>query len=144
MRARDIFVEAREARRRIDDLEERSLIMHERIGMQGRAMETVYTQTLDPMRKVDDLIDWELEEYDAIMAASASAIEDAEDLLRGMRVMGYADAAAALRMYYVDAMGIQDVCRRVGHGQDVVRLMLETALSFIDEQGIARVKEAGR
>lgn len=129
---------------RIDDLEERSLIMHERIGMQGRAMEAVFSQTLDPMRKVDDLIDWELEEYDAIMAASMSAIEDAEWLLRGLTKMGYTDAATALRLYYVDAMDIRMVCERVGHSQRVVQLMLDTALSFIDEQGMAKVKEAGR
>lgn len=144
MRARDIFSEAREARMRIDALEERAMLMHERIGLQGRAMESVFTQTLDPMRKVDDLIDWEMEEYDAIMVASKAAIEDAEWLLRGLSKMGYKDASTALRLYYVDAMDLSEVCVRVGHGQEVVQLMLDTALSFIDEQGIAKVKEAGR
>lgn len=120
------------------------MLMRERIGMQGRAMESVFTQTLDPMRKVDDLIDWEVEEYDAIMAASQAAIEDAEWLLRGLAKMGYQDAATALRLYYVDAMDLSKVCERVGHGQKVVQMMLDTSLSFIDEQGIAKVKEAGR
>lgn len=144
MRARDIFNEAREARIRIDDLQERSLVMRERIGMRGRSVESVFTQVLDPMRKVDDLIDWESEEYHAIMAASMAAIEDAEDLARGLAGMGYADAARALRLYYVNAMDLSEVCGKVGHGTELVKLMLDTALRFIDENGIARVKEAGR
>lgn len=144
MRARDVFNEAREARIRIDELQERSLMMHERIGIQARAMQPVASSTSDPMRKVDDLIDWELEEYDATMSSSRSAIEDAELLLRGLRAMGYDEAATTLRLYYVDAMALNKVCVRVGHSERVVLLMLDTALSFIDEQGIAKVKEAGR
>lgn len=144
MRARDVFNEAREARIRIDELQERSLMMHERIGIQARAMQPVASSTSDPMRKVDDLIDWETGEYDAIMASARSALDEADVLIRGMRAMNYADAATALRMYYMDAMELGDVSQRVGHSKELVRMMLDAALSFIDEVGIAKVKEAGR
>ena len=144
MRARDVFNEAREARIRIDELQERSLMMHERIGIQARAMQPVASSTSDPMRKVDDLIDWEVDEYDAIMTASRAALDEADVLVRGMRAMGYPDAATALRMYYMDAMELSDVSQRVGHSKELVQMMLDAALSFIDEVGIAKVKEAGR
>lgn len=144
MRARDVFNEAREARIRIDELQERSLMMHERIGIQARAMQPVAASTSDPMRKVDDLIDWEIDEYDAIMAASMAALDEADALVRGMRAMGYADAATALRLYYINAMSVDKVSERVGHTDELVRMMLDAALSFIDEVGIAKVKEAGR
>ena len=144
MKARDVFNEAREARIRIDDLQERSLLMHERIGIQARAMQTVASSTSDPMRKVDDLIDWEVDEYDAIMAASMAALDEADVLVRGMRAMGYADAATALRLYYINAMSVDKVSERVGHTDELVQMMLDASLSFIDEVGIAKVKEAGR
>lgn len=144
MRARDVFNEAREARIRIDELQERSLLMHERIGIQARAMQSVASSTSDPMRKVDDLIDWEIDEYDAIMTASRAALDEADVLVRGMRAMGYADAATALRLYYINAMSVAKVSERVGHTDELVRMMLDAALSFIDEVGIAKVKEAGR
>lgn len=144
MRARDVFNEAREARIRIDELQERSLLMHERIGIQARAMQSVASSTSDPMRKVDDLIDWEIDEYDAIMTASRAALDEADVLVRGMRAMGYADAATALRLYYINAMSVAKVSERVGHTDELVRMMLDAALSFIDEVGIANVKEAGR
>ena len=144
MRARDVFNEAREAKARIDDLQERLVLMHERIGMQGRALESCFGQSLDPMRKVDDLLDWEMEEYDSIMAASRAAIEDATELVWGLARMGYQDAADALRMYYIEGMDLPYVSDRQGYRADVVQMMLDTALSFIDEQGMAKVKEAGR
>lgn len=143
MRARDVFDGAREARMRIDALEERSMVMHERIGIQGRGMGSFASGVLDPMRKVDDLLDWEIEEYDAVMSSCRSALDEADALLRGLRAMGYDDAATALRLYYVDAMGLMDVCDRVDHGPELVQMMLDTALSYIDETGIAKVKEAG-
>ena len=118
--------------------------MHERIGIQARAMQTVASSTSDPMRKVDDLIDWEVDEYDAIMAASMAALDEADVLVRGMRAMGYADAATALRLYYINAMSVDKVSERVGHTDELVQMMLDASLSFIDEVGIAKVKEAGR
>lgn len=144
MRARDVFEEAREARARIDDLQERFVLMHERIGMQGRALESCFGQSLDPMRKVDDLLDWEMEEYDSIMAASRAALEDANELVVGLAGMGYRDAAEALSLYYIDGLDLSVVSKRQGYRTDVVQMMLDTALAFIDGQGMAKIKEAGR
>lgn len=144
MRARDVFEQAREAKARIDDLQERFLLMHERIGMQGRALESCFGQSLDPMRKVDDLLDWEMEEYDSIMAASRAALDDANELVLGLDGMGYRDAAKALSLFYIEGRDLSEVSQIQGYRTDVVQLMLDTALSFIDEQGMAKVKEAGR
>ena len=144
MTSREIFEQAREAALRIREIGVRAELMRERIGVQGRSQESVFSQTLDPMRKVDDLIDWELGEYRTALVSSREAIDDAEALVRGTEALGYGDAARTLRLYYIEAWEAEEVSSAVGYPSDVVRMMLDTATKWIDGTGIARVKEAGR
>lgn len=144
MTSREIFEQAREAALRIRDIGVRAEIMQERIGIRGRSSDAVMATALDPMRKVDDLIDWELEEYRTAVASSREAIADADALVAGTVALGFADAARTLRLYYIEAWTLSDVARAVGHQPLVVSMMLETATRWIDETGIAKVKEAGR
>lgn len=144
MTSREIFEQAREAALRIRDIGVRAEIMQERIGIRGRSSDAVMATALDPMRKVDDLIDWELDEYRTAVASSREAIADADALVVGTAALGFTDAARTLRLYYIEAWTLNDVARAVGHQPLVVSMMLETATRWIDETGIAKVKEAGR
>lgn len=144
MTSREIFEQAREAALRIRDIGVRAEIMQERIGIHGRSSDAVMATALDPMRKVDDLIDWELEEYRTAVASSREAIADADALVAGTVALGFVDAARTLRLYYIEAWTLNDVARAVGHQLLVVSMMLESATRWIDETGIAKVKEAGR
>ena len=144
MTARDVFVQAREAALRIRSVEARLQEMHDRIGVQGRGGSSISIgSVLDPMRKVDDLLDWESTEYASVLESSQDAIDEARVVLRGMAAMGYKDAADALRLRYLRALSAEAVASRVGHSADVVEMMCETALKWCDEVGLAKIKEAG-
>lgn len=138
-----MFEQALEASLRIREVVARSELMREQIGLGGRAMDSSIGTALDPMRKVDELLDWEAEELRTAVSSSREAIDEALSVLRGMSVMGYEDAAETLRLRYVEALDVPDVAERVGQSVDVVVMMCETAFTWCDEVGLARIKEAG-
>lgn len=143
VKAREVFEQARDAVMVIKEHEYRLQIMRDRIGVQGRALESSFSQNLDPMRKVDDLLEWELDE-EAAMASSYAAVEDAKDLIRGLYALGGSDNVRTLQYVYLDAMDVADAARKLGQTPEVVRLMCVEMFSWIDSTGIAKVKEAGR
>ena len=143
MTAREVFELALDAKLVIDAHETRLQLMRERIGVQGRALESVFSQTLDPMRKVDDLIDWEISE-EAALASSYAAIAEAEEILSGIVAMGGTDVERTLRLVYMDGLSLVEAGRRLGHEPTVVGLMVGEAFGWIDSVGIVKFKEAAR
>lgn len=144
MTAREVFEQAREAQQRIASIEERSIVMHERIGIRGRTMGSMHGTSLDPMRKVDDLIDWESEEYDAVMDSSGQAIRDAKLLVEGLSRTWDPEVARLLECYYVHAWDRRDVCGECGYPWEVISEAFSMAFAHCDEVGMARLKEAGQ
>ena len=144
MTSREVFEQAREATLSMERIRVLSELMHERIGMQGRAMESAFSQNLDPMRKVDDLIDWEVEEYRTAMESSREALAEAHQLLRGLLAMGCDEAEETLRLVYVDAKDVEKVAALLDKPEEAVTMMCEMSFRWIDHTGMARVKEAGR
>lgn len=143
MKAQEVFEQALEATILVREHENRLQVMRDRIGVQGRALESSFSQNLDPMRKVDDLLEWEISE-EAAMSSSYAAIEDARDLIRGLYALGGSDNVRTLQLVYLDAMDLKDAARRLGQSAEVVRLMCSEMCSWIDSMGISKVKEAGR
>lgn len=143
MTARDVFEQARDAALALMEHERRLEYMRDRIGVQGRALEASFSQGLDPMRKVDDLLDWEIEEEGAL-ASSYAAIAEAEDVIRGIRSLGGKDMADTLSLVYIEALDLHTASLRLGQNVDLVRLMCLEAFEWIDSYGLAKLKEAGR
>lgn len=117
--------------------------MRERIGVQGRALESTFSQGLDPMRKVDDLIDWEISEETAL-ASSYAAIAEAEEILAGVVAMGGTDVERTLRLVYMDGLSYTDAGKLLAQEATVVKLMVDESLEWIDSVGIVNFKEAAR
>ena len=143
MKAREVFELALDAKLVIDAHEVRLQLMRERIGVQGRALESTFSQGLDPMRKVDDLIDWEISEETAL-ASSYAAIAEAEEILAGVVAMGGTDVERTLRLVYIDGLTYTDAGKLLGQEATVVKLMVDESLEWIDSVGIVNFKEAAR
>lgn len=143
MKAREVFELALDAKLVIDAHEVRLQLMRERIGVQGRALESTFSQGLDPMRKVDDLIDWEISEETAL-ASSYAAIAEAEEILTGIVAMGGTDVERTLRLVYMDGLSYLEAGKLLGQEATVVKLMVDESLEWIDSVGIVNFKEAAR
>lgn len=143
MKAREVFELALDAKLVIDAHEVRLQLMRERIGVQGRALESTFSQGLDPMRKVDDLIDWEISEETAL-ASSYAAIAEAEEILAGIVAMGGTDVERTLRLVYMDGLSYLEAGKLLGQEATVVKLMVDESLEWIDSVGIVNFKEAAR
>lgn len=143
--AREVFIAAREAAIRLRELDVRSDEMRMRIGLQGHGYgESTHGSMLDPMRKVDDLLDWEADESRAIRQSSSQAIGEAEQLLRGMEALGASEAAETLRLRFVKARSASQVAAMLGQPEALVVRMCDEAIDWCESVGIAKLKEAGR
>lgn len=141
MTARELFEQSREAAIALAEHELRMSLMRERIGLHGRGMEVNVTSILDPMRKVDDLIDWEMAEMTG-MASWQDAVDEARLVIDGMRAMGDVDMSRTLELIYVDAVEPKAAANVLGHDQMVVKMLCDQAFEWLDSVGLVNVKNA--
>lgn len=147
--ARDAALEIRRIERETD----------ERIGSIGvgaRSYEAhgAMGSVLDPMRKVDELIDWQSGQIDS--DGLVGQIEDAEEIVSGIRASGDEMAAEIALRYFVRAEPMTKIAADVKgrakltaemDDETAARMMmlaLEKLLCYWDGVGIARIREIGR
>lgn len=151
MTPRDVFEAAREC---AIDIREHNRMLEQRrscIGVQGHSYE-VHSKSdiLDPMRKVDDLIEWE----------RANDVTDLEEQIEEARTMarGIPDPlmAEVTERFYCDGESMDaiaiDVGARVGalvalpHYRRVAALeqALRISVAELDHVGIAKLKQMGQ
>lgn len=147
--ARDAALEIRRIERETD----------ERIGSIGvgaRSYEAhgAMGSVLDPMRKVDELIDWQSGQIDS--DGLVGQIEDAEEIVSGIRASGDGMAAEIATRYFVNAEPMEQIAadlkwiaKSTAEMDDAAAaaLMLKALgklLCYWDGVGIARLREIGK
>lgn len=125
------------------------------IGVGARSYEAhgALGSVLDPMRKVDELIDWQSGQIDS--AGLVGQIEDASEIVSGIRASGDGMAAEIALRYFVRAEPMTKIAADVKGRSDATAEMddaaaaalmlraLEKSLCYWDEIGIARLREIG-
>ena len=144
MTARELFESALDAARQIARLEERLQIMRERIGVQGHGYEAHgKSGTLDPMRKVDDLVDWQAE-CELGLAECRKSLDEAYEVVAGIEAGGGHEMAEVLTRRYLMAEDVAHIAKSLGRSREWVVAAAESALALVDKGGIARLKDEGR
>jgi hypothetical protein len=125
------------------------------IGVGARSYEAhgALGSVLDPMRKVDELIDWQSGQIDS--SGLVGQIEDAAEIVSGIRASGDEMAAEIALRYFVRAEPMPKIAADVKGRSDATAEMddaaaaavmlkaLEKSLCYWDEIGIARLREIG-
>ncbi len=139
----DVFVRSREAALRIRAIEAEKRELADRIGVQGHTYGSHSKNgILDPMRKVDELIDSTVE-LDAEIAECAKDVDEAWELIRGIYALcPYDDAGLLVTRRYVRAETIADISAETSYPKDIVDKALAQVLAWCDHVGIARLKSA--
>lgn len=131
----------------------------ERIGSMGvgaRSYEAhgALGSVLDPMRKVDELIDWQSGQIDS--AGLVGQVEDAAEIVSGIRASGDEMAAEVATRYFVNAEPMEEIAADLkGSAKStakmddataarVMMLALEKSLRCWDGVGLARLREIGQ
>ncbi len=138
-----MFVRSREAALRIRSIEAEKRELMERIGVQGHTYGShAKNGILDPMRKVDDLIDGTAD-MDAEIAECMKDVDEAWDLIRGIYALcPYDDAGLLVTRRYVKAETLADISAETMYPKSIVSEALDQILAWCDEVGIARLKSA--
>ena len=109
---------------------------------------------LDPMRKVDELIDWQSGQIDS--AGLVGQIDDASEIVSGIRASGDEMAAEIVTRYFVNAEPMEEIAADLKGGAKSTAEMddaaaaalmlkaLEKLLCYWDGVGIARLREIGQ
>jgi hypothetical protein len=100
------------------------------------------TGILDPMRKVDELLDWESDMLSTAMQAAEEAETEARSVLVGVRLLGNEDMALTLELVYLSGLTFAEACARLVQEPKVVTMMCDQTFSWCDSVGLARLKEA--
>lgn len=139
MTAREFFCAARDAVQRITTYDQRleakrelAVMKARREGPSGRGGVT------DPSKRIDDLIDLELE-------SERELIADQQLALRASRVLeGYANVdergATVLRMRYLRLMPWANIAEELNLPYDILRTAESVAFDRIDSEGIASIE----
>ena len=131
----------------------------ERIGSIGVGARTYEAHgamgsVLDPMRKVDELIDWQSGQMDS--AGLVGQIEDATEIVSGIRASGDEMAAEIATRYFVNAEPMEESASDLkGSAKSTAEMddaaaaalmlkALEKLLCYWDGVGIARLREIGQ
>ena len=106
----EIFEAARDAAIRIRKIEEQTAIKRERVGVQGHGYEVhAKSGILDPMRKVDDLLDWQAAQLSD--SELAEPIEEALEVVRGIEKLGDDLAVELVVRHYLQAESWESIVR---------------------------------
>ena len=144
MTTSEIFEAARQAGLELLRIEQRTQEMIDRIGVQGQSYERVsISGVLDPMRKVDDLLDWEIRSKEE-HAECSKDIAMAQELLAGIRVLGYEGHAKIIEEHFLNLHDWGAVANRYGLTAELCRACANKMFLMCDSIGIARMKEMGR
>lgn len=143
MKASDVFVRSREAALRIRAIEAEKRELMDRIGVQGHTYGAhAKNGILDPMRKVDDMID-STADLDDEISECMKDVDEAWSLIRGIYALcPYDDAGLLVTRRYVRAETIADISATTTYPKSIVSKALEQILAWCDEVGIARLKSA--
>lgn len=96
----EVFEAARDAARRMRAIEEESTIRRERVGVQGHGYEVhAKSGILDPMRKVDDLLDWQDDQENTL--GLEALIDEAWDVIGGIATLGDDFAVELVTRHYL-------------------------------------------
>lgn len=126
------------------------------IGVGARSYEAhgAMGSVLDPMRKVDELIDWQSGQIDS--AGLVGQIEDASEIVSGIEASGDELAAEIALRYFVNAEPMEEIAadlkasaKSTAEMDDAtaartMMLALEKSLRCWDGVGIARLREIGK
>ena len=141
--AREIFDAAYEARMLVRETNRKAQQMRERLGPSGMSYEPHGKHSYhDPMNKVDELIDWETENFRQTLDGANAALSEALDVIRGVIALGGEDLGKVLLYRYYEGMEWEKVSSVVDQPVEVVKLMAEEGFKWIDSVGIAKIKES--
>lgn len=152
---RDVLELARDAALEIRRSEEEMQLKLEAIGPQGYSVGPhSHVGILDPMRKVDDLMDAQAAQID--LHKLQEPIEEGYDLMAGIEQVTDSLTVEVATRYWLQAESWREVARTVEHRipelesktreQQVVLLKnsMDTLVSEWEKVGVARLKEMGR
>lgn len=159
----EVLEAAREAALEIRRIEEQAEIRIQAIGPQGYSL-GVHAKTgiLDPMRKVDELMDWQESERDKFNLLPP--IDEAWDMLAGAAKIASDIDVEIVTRYYLQAESIVEIVRgsrdgsvppiakRIGEMADmslkdqveVIEATIREDVAAWESIGIAHLKEMGR
>ena len=141
--AREVFDAAYEARMLVRETSRKARQMRERLGPSGMSYEPHGKHSYhDPMNKVDELIDWETENFRQTLDGANDALSEALDVIRGVIALGGEDLGKVLLYRYYEGMDWEKVSSVVDQPVEVVKLMAEEGFKWIDSVGIAKIKES--
>lgn len=144
MTALEFFASARDAALQIKSLEERAQIMRERVGVQGHGYDAHgKSGVLDPMRKVDDLVDWEAT-FDEQVAECNKVIAEGWEIVGGIDALGGHEMAQVLGRHYLMAEDVAEIAKQRHCTMEIVVAAISAGLDMVDKIGIARLKDEGR
>ena len=153
MRVREVLEAAREAALAIRRNEELAELRRLSIGVQGHSYD-VHSKSgiLDPTRKIDDILDWEMEQNEEV---PREAIDEAFDIVAGATHVSDSLTIEVMTRYYLQAESYVELVRdlAVDRGlkmfqglprrEQVALLssMIEDAIDKWEHLGIARLKD---
>ena len=156
MTIREMLSQARDAALEIRRIEMEADERIGSIGVGARSFEAhgALGSVLDPMRKVDELLDWQAGQIDS--AGLVGQIEDAAEIVSGIRASGDEMAAEIALRYFVRAEPMTEIAADLKGRSDATAEMddaeaasvmlraLEKWLCCWDGVGVARLREIGR
>ena len=138
----EVFEAARDAAIRIRRIEEQTEVKRERVGVQGHGYEVhAKSGILDPMRKVDELLDWQAAQLSD--SELAEPIEEALEVVRGIETLGDDLAVELVVRHYLQAESWESIVR----GDDGSPSMSDRIDAFADisvKRQVQYLKEAFR
>ena len=144
MKSIELFEAARQAAIEIKQIKRKSLEMHERIGVQGQSYQiNSMTGVLDPMRKVDDLLEWEIKSTNEIAECNRE-LDKCREIVAGINALGGKMQAQIISRYYLSALGWDRVAKNFKISAEEAEKTAKNTLAVVDKLGIAYVKEQGR
>jgi len=96
---------------------------------------------LDPMRRVDDLIDSNAADS-MLLEQLESELDEAWQMVGGMSELGADDGAQVCCRRYLWLEGWGEIARGMGHTVDECRSLMEMTMAWADEIGPARLRQA--
>lgn len=153
MRVREVLDAAREAALAIRRNKELAELRRLSIGVQGHSYD-VHSKTgiLDPSRKIDDILDWEMEQNEEV---PREPIEEAYEIVSGARRISDPLTIEVVTRYYLKAESYVELVRNLVANYDIralkgltrkeqIAILEKTVDSAVEEWervGIAHLKD---
>ena len=162
---REVLEAARDAAIAIRRIEEEAEVRREAIGVQGHTY-GIHSKNgiLDPMRKVDELLDYQREQVDALDLRQP--IDDAWEIVAGMEKVSDGLSVELVTRYYLQgeswreivdgyrrgSVTMPPICERVAELEGIPRQKqfrwlaqaMDVKIGELEDIGIAHLREMGR